>query len=94
MQLTRLLAVEWAPHNIQVNGIAPGFFRTELTEQVRADVRNDWVMHRTPAGRWGEPEELTGAAIFLASAASSYVTGHILWVDGGMTAGSDWRTGL
>lgn len=94
MQLTRLLAVEWAPQNIQVNGIAPGFFRTELTEQVRADVRNDWVLHRTPMGRWGEPEELTGAAIFLASTASSYVTGHVLWVDGGMTAGSDWRSGL
>jgi NAD(P)-dependent dehydrogenase (short-subunit alcohol dehydrogenase family) len=92
--LTRLLAVEWAPHNIQVNGLAPGFFRTELTRQVREDARGDWVVHRTPMGRWGEPEELTGAAVFLASAASDFVTGTTIWVDGGMTAGSDWRTGM
>lgn len=94
-QLTRLLAVEWAEHNIQVNGIAPGFFKTELTNVVQKDTaRNNWIMHRTPAGRWGEPEELVGAAIYLASAAANFVTGHVLWVDGGMTAGSDWRTGL
>jgi NAD(P)-dependent dehydrogenase (short-subunit alcohol dehydrogenase family) len=92
--LTRMLAVEWGAHNIQVNGIAPGFFRTELTKPVQQDIRNDWILHRTPLGRWGEPEELTGATIFLASAASDYVTGHVLWVDGGMTVGSDWRTGL
>jgi NAD(P)-dependent dehydrogenase (short-subunit alcohol dehydrogenase family) len=94
MQLTRLLAVEWGPHNVQVNGIAPGFFRTELTRQAQNDVRNDWILHRTPLGRWGEPEELVGAAIYLASPASDFVTGTVLWVDGGMTAGSDWRTGL
>ncbi len=94
MQLTRLLAVEWATHHIQINGIAPGFFRTEMTKPVQSDTRSDWIVHRTPLGRWGEPEELTGAAIFLASSASDFVTGQVLFVDGGMTAGSDWRTGL
>jgi NAD(P)-dependent dehydrogenase (short-subunit alcohol dehydrogenase family) len=94
MQLTRLLAVEWGAYNIQVNGLAPGFFRTEMTAPVQADARSDWIVHRTPLGRWGEPDELTGAALFLASSASDFVTGHVLWVDGGMTAGSDWRSGL
>jgi NAD(P)-dependent dehydrogenase (short-subunit alcohol dehydrogenase family) len=94
MQLTRLLAVEWAQHNVHVNGIAPGFFRTELTQPVQSDARSDWILHRTPLGRWGEPEEIAGAAVFLASPASDFVTGHVLWVDGGITAGSDWRTGL
>ncbi|MFN4259885.1 MAG: glucose 1-dehydrogenase [Gemmataceae bacterium] len=92
--LTRLLAVEWANCNIQVNGIAPGFFRTELTAGVQNDQRSDWIIHRTPLGRWGEPEELAGAALYLASRASDFVTGQVLWVDGGMTAGSDWRSGL
>jgi gluconate 5-dehydrogenase len=91
--LTRMLAVEWGEHNIQVNGLAPGFFRTDLTKPVQNDVRSDWILHRTPLGRWGEPEELTGAALFLASSASNFVTGQMLYVDGGMTAGSDWRTG-
>jgi NAD(P)-dependent dehydrogenase (short-subunit alcohol dehydrogenase family) len=94
MQLTRLLAVEWGAHNVQVNGIAPGFFRTEMTQPVQDDARSDWILHRTPLGRWGEPEELTGAVLFLASPAADFVTGHVLWVDGGMTAGSDWRSGL
>lgn len=92
-QITRLLAVEWAEHNIRVNGIAPGFFRTDLTRAVQEDQRSDWILNRTPLGRWGEPEELAGAAIYLASPASDFVTGQVLWVDGGMTAGSDWRTG-
>lgn len=92
-QLTKLLAVEWAEHNIQVNGIAPGYFNTEMTAPVRQDQRNNWVMNRLPAGRWGEPEELTGALVFFASHASDYVTGQILYVDGGMTSGSDWRKG-
>ena len=91
--LTKLMAVEWAPYNIQVNGIGPGFFRTELTQAVQEDQRSDWVLHRTPAGRWGEPEDLAGAAVFLASSASDYITGQVLYVDGGMTAGSDWRSG-
>lgn len=92
--LTKLLAVEWAPYNIQVNGIGPGFFRTELTQAVQRDQRSDWILHRTPAGRWGEPEDLAGAAVFLASSASDYITGQVLYIDGGMTAGSDWRSGL
>lgn len=92
-QLTKLMAVEWADHNIQVNGIAPGYFRTALTEPVRADERNAWVLNRTPAGRWGEPIELCGALIFLASNTSNFVTGQILYVDGGFTSGSDWRKG-
>lgn len=92
-QLTKLMAVEWADHNIQVNGIAPGYFRTALTEPVRADERNAWVLNRTPAGRWGEPIELCGALIFLASNASNFVTGQILYIDGGFTSGSDWRKG-
>lgn len=93
LQLTKLLAVEWAEYNVQVNGIAPGFFRTEMTRIVREDQRNNWVMNRCPMRRWGEPEELAGAVVFLASPASDYVTGHALFVDGGITAGSDWRKG-
>jgi len=93
MQLTRLLAVEWGVHNIKVNGVAPGFIRTELTEPVQRDARSRWILNRTPLGRWGEPEEITGAVLFLASGASDFVTGQVLFVDGGITAGSDWRTG-
>jgi gluconate 5-dehydrogenase len=93
MQLTRLLAVEWGADNIKVNGIAPGFFRTELTEPVQRDARNHWILNRTPLGRWGEPEDITGAVLFLASSASDFVTGQVLFVDGGITAGSDWRSG-
>jgi gluconate 5-dehydrogenase len=85
--LTRGLAVELGPHNIQVNGIAPGYFRTEMNETLMADADFDaWVRARTPARRWGEPDELAGAAIFLASSASDYVNGQILFVDGGPTA--------
>ena len=91
MQITKLLAVEWAVHNIQVNGIAPGFIRTDLTAPMRSDSRNEWVLNRTPADRWGEPEDLAGATIFLASDASNFITGHVLFVDGGFMAGSDWR---
>jgi NAD(P)-dependent dehydrogenase (short-subunit alcohol dehydrogenase family) len=91
MQITKLLAVEWALHNIQVNGIAPGFIRTALTEPMRADMRNQWVLNRTPANRWGEPEDLVGLTIFLASEASNFVTGEVIFVDGGYMAGSDWR---
>ena len=92
-QLTKLMAVEWADHNIQVNGIAPGYFNTAMTQPVRDDQRNNWVLNRTPAGRWGEPTELGGAVIFLSSNASNFVTGQILYVDGGFTSGSDWRKG-
>ena len=85
--LTRALAVELAPSNVQVNGISPGFFRTEMNAQLIADAEfSAWVARRTPAGRWGEPAEIAGAAVFLASAAADYVTGHVLYVDGGFSA--------
>ena len=91
LQLTKLLAVEWAEHNIQVNGIAPGFIRTEMTAPAREDKRNEWILNRTPADRWGEPEDLAGLTIFFASHASDFVTGQMVFVDGGFMAGSDWR---
>jgi gluconate 5-dehydrogenase len=85
--LTRALAVELAPFNIQVNGITPGFFRTEMNAALVADREfSAWVERRTPAGRWGDPPEIAGAAVFLASAAADYVTGHLLAVDGGFGA--------
>jgi 2-dehydro-3-deoxy-D-gluconate 5-dehydrogenase len=83
-QLTKALANEWAPHGINVNAIAPGYFTTPMTEPLRSDrVRNQQILDRLPAGRWGEPNDLRGAVIFLASAASGYVHGIILPVDGG-----------
>jgi gluconate 5-dehydrogenase len=86
-QFTRALAVELAPHNVQVNGIAPGFFRTEMNAALVADAEfSAWVERRTPAGRWAEPHEIAGAAVFLASPAADYVTGAILNVDGGFAA--------
>lgn len=86
--LTRSMATEWARFNIQSNGIGPGYFATSQTEPIRVDGHpfNDFIVNRTPAGRWGEPNELQGAAIFLASAASDFVNGHILYVDGGILA--------
>jgi 2-deoxy-D-gluconate 3-dehydrogenase len=86
-QLTKALANEWAPGNVQVNAIAPGYFATENTAALQKDeTRNRQILERIPAGRWGEPEDLTGAAIFLASTASDYVTGTVLVVDGGWLA--------
>jgi gluconate 5-dehydrogenase len=83
---TRALAVELAPFGIQVNGIAPGFFATAMNAALIADAEFDtWVRRRTPAGRWGDPAEVAGAAVFLASDAASYVTGHVLFVDGGFS---------
>jgi gluconate 5-dehydrogenase len=85
--LTRALAVELAPHNVQVNGIAPGFFKTEMNAPLISNAEfSAWVEKRTPAGRWGDPSEIAGAAVFLASPAASYVTGHLLYVDGGFSA--------
>ncbi len=83
--LTRAMAVEWSRHGIQANGIAPGYFVTELTKPLVENVEfNRWICGRTPAGRWGQPAELSGAAIFLASRASDFVSGQILGVDGGL----------
>lgn len=85
-QLTRGMAVELAPHNIQVNAIAPGYFATEMNRALIDNAEfNAWVCKRTPAGRWGQPEEIAGLAVFLASSASDYVTGQILVIDGGMS---------
>ncbi|MBX6376033.1 MAG: SDR family oxidoreductase [Acetobacteraceae bacterium] len=85
--LTRTLCAEWARHGIQVNGIAPGYFATELTSALVEDPEfTAWLCRRVPAGRWGKLEELVGAAVFLASPASDFVNGHLLYVDGGMTA--------
>ena len=82
--LTKSMAVEWAKDNVQVNGIGPGYFLTEMnTALVEDDKFNSWVCNRTPAGRWGEPDELSGAAIFLASQESNYVNGQVIYVDGG-----------
>ena len=83
-QLTKALANEWAPKEIQVNAIAPGYFATSNTEALQADeTRNRQILERIPAARWGQPQDLAGAALFLSSSASNYVTGTILTVDGG-----------
>jgi gluconate 5-dehydrogenase len=85
--LTRAMAVEWAKHGLQANGIAPGYFVTELNRPLVENPEfNGWICRRTPAGRWGEPHELAGAAVFLASRASDFVNGQILTVDGGLLA--------
>ncbi len=86
-QLTKAFANEWASKGIQVNAIAPGYMRTDNTAPLRADpARSRAILERIPAGRWGEPEDLAGAVVFLASPASDYVTGHVLVVDGGWLA--------
>ena len=85
-QMTRGLCAEWAKRNIQINAIAPGYIGTELNRVLLDDAAfSDWVCARTPAGRWGDVEELAGAVIFLASDAASYVNGHVLYVDGGLS---------
>jgi len=85
--LTRTMVVEWAGHNIQVNGIGPGYFHTEMTEPLARDKEFDsWLKSRTPAARWGDPSELVGTALYLASPASSFVNGQVIYVDGGMLA--------
>jgi len=85
--LTKGMAIDWGPHGIQVNGLGPGYFKTELNEKLVADEQfSTWLTGRTPSRRWGDVAELGGAAVFLASAASSFVNGHVLYVDGGVTA--------
>ncbi|WP_076672134.1 gluconate 5-dehydrogenase [Pontibacter indicus] len=86
--LTRNLATEWARYNIQVNGIGPGYFATEQTAPIRVDGHpfNDFIVRRTPAGRWGDPEDLGGTAVFLSSRASDFINGQIIYVDGGILA--------
>jgi gluconate 5-dehydrogenase len=85
--LTKSMAVEWARHGLQCNGIAPGYFATELNRSLLENPDfNRWICGRTPAGRWGRPEELIGAAVFLAARASDFVNGQMLAVDGGLLA--------
>ena len=85
--LTKGMAIDWGPHGLQVNGLGPGYFKTELTEKLVLDESfSNWLTGRTPSRRWGEVAELGGAAVFLASEASSFVNGHVLYVDGGVTA--------
>lgn len=83
-QLTKALAIDWAPHGINVNAIGPGFIRTELTQPLWENPEFDsWVKGRTPMGRWGKPEDLGNTAVFLASAASDFITGQVIYVEGG-----------
>jgi gluconate 5-dehydrogenase len=85
--LTQGMCADWARHNIQVNAVGPGYFETDLTEPLRADPEFDaWLRRRTPAGRWGRPEEVAGSVVFFSSAASDFVNGQILFVDGGLLA--------
>lgn len=85
--LTKGMAIDWGPLGLNVNGLGPGYFKTELTEKlVNDEAFSAWLTGRTPSRRWGEVEELGGAAVFLASDASAFVNGHILYVDGGVTA--------
>ena len=86
--LTRNLSTEWARYNIQVNGIGPGYFATSQTAPIRVNGHpfNEFILKRTPAARWGNPEDLAGTAVFLASRASDFVNGHIVYVDGGILA--------
>jgi len=85
--LTKAMAVEWGKHNIQANGIGPGYFTTEMNRPLYEDPKFDaWIRGRTPMGRWGDPSELVGAAVFLSSRASDFVSGQIIYVDGGILA--------
>ena len=85
-QLTRAMAVELAAHNVQVNAISPGYFATEMNRALLDNAEFDaWVKKRTPAGRWGEPDEIGGLAVFLASPAADYMTGQLVTIDGGMS---------
>ncbi len=85
--LTKGMAIDWGPHGLQVNGLGPGYFKTELNQALVDNPEfSAWLVGRTPSRRWGDVEDLVGAAVFLASDASRFVNGHILYVDGGVTA--------
>ncbi|WP_289058376.1 gluconate 5-dehydrogenase [uncultured Flavobacterium sp.] len=86
--LTKSLATEWAKYNVQVNAIGPGYFATSQTAPIRVDGHpfNEFIISRTPAGRWGDPEDLAGTAVFLASDASNFINGQVIYVDGGILA--------
>ncbi|MEO8118047.1 MAG: glucose 1-dehydrogenase [Rhodoferax sp.] len=85
--LTKGMAIDWGQYGIQVNGLGPGYFKTELTDALVNNTEfTQWLVGRTPSRRWGDVEDLVGAAVFLASEASNFVNGHILYVDGGVTA--------
>lgn len=85
--LTKAMTAEWAGSGVRVNGVAPGYIRTELTQALVDDPAfNSWVLGRTPVGRWGEPEDIGGAVVWLSSDASRFVSGQVVFVDGGMTA--------
>jgi len=91
LQMTRAMAAEWAPHNIQVNAVAPGFIRTDFNTTLWENrALYDWVVGNTPAGRLGTPDDVVGAALFLASDAASFITGQAIVVDGGFLAGGNW----
>ena len=84
---TKAIAVEWAPYNIQANAIIPGYIETELNAPLMADEKfNQFIVKRTPAGRWGKPEDVAAAALFLASSGADFITGQVLAVDGGILA--------
>jgi gluconate 5-dehydrogenase len=85
--LTKGMAIDWGPHGLQINGLGPGYFKTELNQALVDNPEfSGWLIGRTPSRRWGDVEDLVGAAVFLASDASRFVNGHILYVDGGVTA--------
>ena len=85
--LTKGMAIDWGPHGLNVNGLGPGYFKTELTDKLVKDEQfTAWLVGRTPSKRWGDVEELGGAVVYLASDAANFVNGHILYVDGGVTA--------
>jgi len=87
LMLTKSLAVEWAKYNINVNAIGPGYIATDLTSALQADKKlNEWILSKTPLNRWGQPSDIAGASVFLACDASNFVTGQILYVDGGWLA--------
>ncbi len=89
--MTRALALEWGPHGVRVNSIAPGFILTDLTQKLWSDpTMQQWGTNNTPLGRLGRPDDMIGAAIFLASEAAAFMTGQVLRVDGGFTAGLNW----